>query len=303
MSFGVCRMSVPHTETHILKFEDYKNDDEHFTGENMGSDSIRPVQRISDKNGSTDPNKWSYYDGVFDLKSLITWVEGEGRGIDPFTRRRMDWNSIDEVQWDNKPDNLDSSYLSETQDLLNALRNPPQERPVMPPVPHRRLIPTVPHRLLRRPTEPSVPVDEMIGVRAYTDGLAPDYPAYGNDLNQLGLGGGELRIRRRPEAVRDEINANINRQVQEHQQRNLLRREWINAAANLNRLFSTGLQDHDTGLPDRLITDEYKRSLDAKIREERNDERRRELIDAKDAFFYAYRQLRELYIAQGRDPP
>jgi hypothetical protein len=318
MSFGVCRMSVPNTETHTLNFEDYKNEDEFFTGENMGSNLVRPVQRISDRNGSNYPNRWTYFDGVYDLNTIVNWVQGRGRGKDIWRKRPIDWNSYDDVQWDNKPVDLDPNNVTESNAILTRLRNTGYTRPL----------------------RPLVPVNEIIGIRADPGAVSPQLQAHTDEIIRRALAEYERGIRvgdridrsstlsrndrerimsmiedyetRRqvdlggraeraawvasagPSEDRDAMHTRLAR---EHRERANLRGEMIAAAVRLNQLFPSGMRDHDGGLGAYLFTYEYQRLLDAEIGLRHDPD----LIEAKEAFVYAYRQLRDLYAAQGRE--
>ena len=117
-------MSVPHTSTHIVKYEDFKDGEEPVTQKSIREIS-RPCQRILNKNDSNDPSKWTYYPEIYDMDALRLWVRSAlGQGRD-YNREFLDWSEWDNVEWDDK---TDGPPIGDVGDTFTFLRGYQQER-------------------------------------------------------------------------------------------------------------------------------------------------------------------------------
>ena len=116
-------MSVPHTSTHTMKYEDLKDLRDPVTFDPVG-EIRRPCQKIKNRNGSTNPKDWTYYDPIYDMDQLRAWVTGPGNGQD-YNKVRMNWNEWDNGEWDNKTEGEPIDDPNETYDILKRYQQEP----------------------------------------------------------------------------------------------------------------------------------------------------------------------------------
>jgi hypothetical protein len=107
-------MSVPRTRTHALSLSEHyrKNDPlEHSRVAQLK----HPVQRITHRDGSGDPQKHGY-DSFYELEHVIQMI---GNPMFPF-----DLNDFDDVKWEDlhQPGVQPSNYSSETPGVLQRAR-------------------------------------------------------------------------------------------------------------------------------------------------------------------------------------
>jgi len=121
---------VPHTKTHAVNLPDLvRNGDEEAISHEDLWDVWEPVQIISDRNGQTDTNRFSYSGPIFDLNQLIESAGyNRGRLMNPYTRRQIGYEDLDAVQWTGLPSSITSSpgnYVQRTERHLAQLRAMP----------------------------------------------------------------------------------------------------------------------------------------------------------------------------------
>jgi hypothetical protein len=149
-------MFIPHTNTHTLELENFQDVTELYTARNTRDIQHPVIRRAIDE----ITQEWIYYEGVYDLDSIIEWVNRGGG--DPMTRARMDWNTLEEVRWTIKPDSLPDSYWRETRTLLDHLRRGGRVAGIQPRQIIRVLPPPI--RFVRRQPRMQTPSDSPPGV-------------------------------------------------------------------------------------------------------------------------------------------
>lgn len=113
---------VPYTGTHTLNLNERVRCGDHEPINFNDLSSIRhPVQIIQNRNGRIDPNGFQYGSGIYELDSLEQLYR-RGHQSDPLTRIAWDWDNVDEVEWEEKPNQSHEGYVQGTINRLQNLR-------------------------------------------------------------------------------------------------------------------------------------------------------------------------------------
>ena len=128
-------MSVPHTSTHFLSLRHHNQLDTRDSLQNQPVAELRhPVQRITHRDGSGNPQNYGY-NGFYELDELLSMPQGSHPSY------KINLNDYDDVKWDELKGNdpfanttgstsgfLHSNYSFDTQKKLQEAREI-QERP------------------------------------------------------------------------------------------------------------------------------------------------------------------------------